>query len=81
MAHYIVIDNKGNYLTARKATGSMYRSRAGWSSSIDDARVFGTAGSAKNSANYTKYGKHETRKEEFKVIPVMLSIGHEEVPE
>ena len=53
----IVVDQHNLYLTPRRNNGNMYESRSGWSSDINDAKVFQSQGAAKNSAmqNGTKF--------------------------
>jgi hypothetical protein len=51
MSRCIVVSKDGKYLTPRRNNGNLYESRTGWSKSLDDARIFQTVSSAKNSAN------------------------------
>jgi len=47
----------GEYLTARKPVSSGdYMSRSGWSTSIDDAKIFRSKGAATNSARQNGKG-------------------------
>jgi len=64
---FVATNRSGKYLTPRRATDKMYESRSGWHKSIDEARIFSTAGAAKNSAR-------QAGCKEPKILPVKLEL-------
>ena len=50
MPHFVFVTDDGEYIPTRKNTGQMYVSRVTLSPDISGARIFNTAGAARNAA-------------------------------
>ena len=57
----IVVSSEGQYLTPRRNNGKLYESRSGWSSDIEDAKIFQTPAAAKNSASANGQKDYEVK--------------------
>lgn len=65
--HFIVEDDKGNYLYHRRNTGYQYVDRSCWGKEYNDARVFTQLAAARNSARQSNHNR------KWKVVKVYLT--------